>query len=45
MDSRLLVIAFGLAGMLGFFSHPAWFIAAGAFLVLYGVRLARWVMS
>lgn len=43
MHPVLMVLAAFLGFMLGFFSHPAWFVVSAAFLAAYAVHLVRWL--
>lgn len=43
MHPTLMVLAAFLGFMLGFFSHPAWFVLSAAFLAAYAVQLVRWL--
>lgn len=45
MDPRILVLSFAIAGVLGFFAHPAWFVVAAVCFVAYLVHFARWLLS
>jgi len=45
MDSRLLVLVFAVAGVLGFFVSPLWFGVSAFALTLYAFNLLRWLLS
>lgn len=45
MDSRLLVLVFAVAGVLGFFVSPLWFGVSAFAFSLYVFNLLRWLLS
>jgi len=45
MDPRALALAAGVAGALGYLSHPLWFVLAGLLFAWYGAHLVRWLTS